>query len=68
MRRRQFIALVGSAAAWPLAGRAQQAPTPLMGVLHAGSPAQREHVIRAFRQGLSVTGYMEGQNVLVDYR
>jgi hypothetical protein len=67
MKRRDFIALLGGAATWPLAARAQQ-PIPLIGFLHAGSLNERVHLVAALREGLRAGGYIEGQNVTVDYR
>src|SRR5262245_40454537 len=68
MRRRNFIAFLGVATAWPLAARAQQAATPVVGILHGGSAAERAHLIAAFRQALGAVGYVEGQNVMIEYR
>lgn len=68
MRRREFIALVGSAATWPLAAHAQQPGMPLIGFLHSASLEPYAPQVNAFRQSLKETGYVEGQNVAIEYR
>jgi putative ABC transport system substrate-binding protein len=68
MRRRSFISLVGGAAAWPLAARAQQPAMPVIGLLSSRSAATDTHLIAVIRQALNEGGFVEGQNLVIDYR
>jgi putative ABC transport system substrate-binding protein len=68
MNRRDLMTLLGGAAIWPVAARAQQAALPLIGFLNAGAPEASGSMIEEFRKGLGEAGYVEGQNLAIEYR
>src|SRR5262245_16629089 len=68
MRRREFITLVGGAAAWPLIARGQQPAMPVVGILNSTTLEAQAERLAAFQQGLKETGFIAGQNVSIDYR
>ena len=68
MRRRDFVGVLGGAVTWPLAARAQQTAMQVVGFLNQGSAKASAYLVAEFRKGLNKVGYVEGQNVLVEYR
>src|SRR5260221_8936541 len=68
MRRRDFITLLGSTAAWPLMARAQQSSIPVVGILSSSSLSAFTDLLGAFREGLKETGYIEGRNITIESR
>jgi putative ABC transport system substrate-binding protein len=68
VKRREFLGVIGGAACWPLTAHAQQLPIPVIGFLSSRTSKQAEYVVAALRDGLKETGYIEGQNVTIEYR
>ena len=68
VRRREFIALLSGAAAWPLAARAQQPAMPVIGFLSTRSSQDASHLVKTFHRGLFENGFVDGQNLTVDFR
>ena len=68
MRRREFLSVLCAATSWPIVAQAQQSSVPVVGFLRSTSLADAAHLVTAFRQGLKEAGFVEGQNVAVEYR
>src|SRR6516225_8718497 len=68
LKRREFFSLLGASAVWPVVARAQQQPMPVIGYLSARSREDTSHLVAAFLRGLAENGYIEGQNVAIEYR
>ena len=68
LQRREFITLLGGAVAWPLGARAQQQPMPVIGYLNNGSPESDAPRLTGLRRGLNESGYVEGRNLIIEYR
>jgi putative tryptophan/tyrosine transport system substrate-binding protein len=68
VKRREFITLLGGWTAWPLVARAQQAAMPVIGFLSARAPEESAHLVEAYRRALKEGGFIEGQNVAIEFR